>query len=300
MLPTFLIVGAGRSGTTTLAHYCAAHPDIFMCHIKEPNYFTFGAGGYAARGPGGQRRARSAIKSDSAYHKLFASAKNEAARGEASVSYFWRPEACQAIHGSLPGVQIVIILRHPVDRAFSSYCKLRRDGIETAESFEAAWRDQPRRMAEDWYFGQYKRVGQYADHLSRYFARFSRRQIAVFLFSDLQNDPAGLCAALYDHIGVDAGFRPELTTRRNASGEIENPVLRAVWYRTAGLRDRLSPFVPLALRGRLFKAVASQRIKSGSKEELSEPVRCAITAEFRDDILRTQDLIDRDLSDWLA
>ncbi|AKJ65531.1 sulfotransferase family protein [Kiritimatiella glycovorans] len=108
MLPNFLIVGAEKAGTTTLASILAQHPDVFMCEPKEPRYFS-----HPSRGRG-----------LAWYASLFESAEGKKAVGEASTAYTWHPHIAdvpQRIHETLGDIRYIYMVRDPVERLISHY-----------------------------------------------------------------------------------------------------------------------------------------------------------------------------------
>src|SRR3954462_1224231 len=119
--PNFLIVGAAKSGTTSLFEYLRGHPDVFMPDVKEASYFA-GAG----------------VKNEADYLALFREAGPARAVGEASGAYLYLPDTARAIHDLLgPRVRIIVILRNPIDMAYSLWGHMVREGGEQLGFFDA-------------------------------------------------------------------------------------------------------------------------------------------------------------------
>jgi hypothetical protein len=293
--PNFLVIGSGRSGTTTLHHFLLRHPDIFMCPVNEPNFFAAVDGSVALTGSGREWLQRTSLCDAEAYCRSFAGVRGEHAIGEVSPRYLAAAGAAARIAATLPEVKLVAILRQPAERAFSAFVSLRRDGIEPLADLRAAIADEPRRMAAGWGLGCYVEAGRYAMHLEPYFRLFPKDQIRIYLYEDLQTDVEGLFADLFRFLGVapnpSLGEVPQL----NTTGEIKNPILRMVWRHTHGLRARTRRFVPASLRDRAFELLTRAAVKPAFSPEL----RAEITELSRPDIERLQVLIDRDLSHWL-
>jgi len=296
-LPNFYIAGAGRSGTTSLEAYCRAHPEVFMPSIKEVNYFIFGHAGLKLSGPLGTHRYRTAIRSLKKYEALFSKAGSAKAMGEGSINYIAYPEVCAGIQGLTPHAKFIFILRQPVERAFSSYQKSTEDFPDPAGSFEAAWRDHKRRAAENWFRCQYRNRSLYYEQLKVWFDTFDRDQIRVYLYEDLRDDPNGLMRDLYEFIGVDPTFEPNTSIVHNQSGKISNPILRWLWQNTGEVRSWIAPLLPISMRGQFFRLIA-RGDRSAPGERLDPELRIQLTEEIKDDIVKTQDLIGRDLSHW--
>src|SRR5262245_28683977 len=109
-LPTFLIIGAGRSGTTSLYHYLRQHPEVFMSPVKEPIYFALGPN-LVFTGPAADWVLDQAAKTREEYEALFAGVTNEKAIGEASPRYLASPDAAGRIRETIPEARLVAILR---------------------------------------------------------------------------------------------------------------------------------------------------------------------------------------------
>ena len=129
LLPNFLVVGAGKSGTTSLYHYLKAHPGVFMSRIKEPGFIFAQFNKMPQSGVGDERQ--TTVGSFSAYCRLFEDAEGKKAVGEASNDNLYHYErAIPYIKRFFGDIKIIIILRNPVDRAFSAYTYLLRDNRE--------------------------------------------------------------------------------------------------------------------------------------------------------------------------
>jgi hypothetical protein len=196
LLPTFIIGGAPRSGTTYLCEALARHPGIAMARpfIPEPKVFMLPAASpdaYLAR-----------------YRAFFPSAAAAQARGEKTSYYLESAEACSLIRHCLPDVRLVFIFREPVARAYSNYLWSRKNGLETL-SFEEALALNGRRPnplgPEKAYVRpfDYLARGNYADLVSPYLDSFRRDQLGFFLFEDIAGRPADLLCRLHRFLGVE-------------------------------------------------------------------------------------------------
>ena len=191
------------------------------------------------------RLRRTAVRTLPAYEALFEGAGGATAIGEATPTYLRSPESPELVRAVIPHARLVAILRHPVERAYSAYLGLRRDGLERTPTFEAALRD-------DALARRYLGPSFYHESLSRWYAAFPAEQLRVYLHDDLRDDARGLLADLFGFLGVDTGFVPDLTERPGQTGMVANPVLRAVWERAEGARRAVRPAVPERLRDRAY------------------------------------------------
>ena len=127
--PNFFIVGAPRSGTTFLHNYLKQIPKVYMCPVKEPNFFA------VSINP--KLKLTKPIRDKKKYLNLFKNVKNEIAIGDASPTYLWDPKAAKLIHEQIPHAKIIMILRDPISRAFSHYLMGLGIGNETLPFREA-------------------------------------------------------------------------------------------------------------------------------------------------------------------
>jgi hypothetical protein len=299
--PDFLIIGVPKSGTTSVYHYLQQHPQIFMSALKEPHFFLFdGAEAPRMNGPSDAIRRKEMIDSWDIYQSLFDAAGEDAVCGEASVRYIYSKQACNAIYRRLPRVKLIVILRNPVDRAFSSYQRDRRHGTEPYPTFEQALDEGNRREAEGWFIGAHQSLGFYSVHLQNYFRVFGREQVRVYLHDDLREDAGALLRDIFGFLAVDTDFQPDLSVKYNITGTIENPFWRLLWTRTRTLRAGLLPYMPISWRGRFFDLIASKPVRKIPTESMSPATRDRLVEVYRKDIIALQDLIGRDLSHWLA
>lgn len=101
-MPTFLIIGAAKSGTTSLHQYLDQHPDVFMSPVKETNYFAFCDGIPEFQGPWAGLARQYSVMDLESYRRLFSAGASHRARGEASPQYLFRPGTAERIHRQLP------------------------------------------------------------------------------------------------------------------------------------------------------------------------------------------------------
>lgn len=290
--PNFLIIGAIKGGTTSLHEYLRQHPDVFMPERKELGYFAFDESRPADEGLN-----RYVVRDVGEYLAHFAGSSGHRAIGEASPQYLWSPIAPARIRELLLHARLVAVLRDPVDRAYSAYLHLVREGAEICPTFEQAWEEEPKRIAARlgplW---RYTEVGFYAAQLERYFALFPRERILIRLFDDLQADAAALVRDVFRFLTVDDTFQPNVGARLNPSGVPRSRRLQS-WLRgRSAVVSAAAKLIPAGPRRRLARAVERRNLE---KPALAPQTRERLIALFREDILRTQDLIQRDLSAWL-
>ena len=262
-LPTFLIIGAMRSGTTALTRYLDAHPQVYMAPEKEVHFFD-----------------RHFDRGADWYRSRFAGADGEPSVGEATQTYMFLPEAMPLIAGMLPDAHLVAILRNPVDRAYSHYWMNRSMGTETRDPGEALREslDDPAPMFP------YVDRGRYVDQLRRVCEHYPRSSLHVLLFEDLVARPGETFGALCDFLAIDAAERP---------ANLGAPVNQHIEYRSLRLRN-ISKRLPKPI-GNLIGKVNG---KTTSYPPMQSDLRKRLSVGFANDNARLAEWLGRDLAIW--
>lgn len=209
--PNFFVVGAAKSGTTSLYAGLRQHPDVFMCYPKEPHFF-------GRVKPAQELRWHfDAYTRRSRYLSLFAKGRGMRAVGEASTSYLWHPRVPARIRRQVPEARIIISLRDPVERAYSHYLMHVREGVQRLPLYEALQQDLQRSNPRWGISHFYVEKGRYAAQVKRYFQVFGPERVKTVLFDDLKRDPKLTLLEIAEFLGLDprpmAGI--DSTTGRN-------------------------------------------------------------------------------------
>ena len=296
-MPNFLIIGAAKSGTTSLYHYLSQHPDVYMSPVKEPKFFALEGERPSFRGPGDGDA--DAVTTLEGYRKLFEGADGEHAVGEASPLYLYLEKAVGRIKHHVPEARLIAVLRNPVERAYSSFLHKVRDGRETTSDFAEALALEDGRVREGWAYGwHYKRRGFYHEQLSRYYDVFGPDQIRIYLYEDLRQEPRELLRDAYGFLGVDDSFVPNLSLKHNVSGVPKNRMVHSLLRGRNPIKTALKPLLPEGLRKKLV--VDLQRRNLEKAPPIPPEIRRGLAEEYREDVTKLQGLIGRDLSGWLG
>jgi hypothetical protein len=299
-LPNFLIIGSSKCGTTALYRFLEQHPDVYMSPNKEPLFFGLtGENLENYKGPGDVAQLKSMLVDKfEDYEALFDGVTTEKAYGEASSLYLYLPKSAERIKHYVPNAKMIAILRDPVGRAYSAFMHLVRDGREPEMDFIKAFRDEPRRIAENWEFlWRYKDMGLYYEQVKRFYDLFDREQIKIYLHDDLVDDPDALIKDAFQFIGVDDSFKPDTTTWLNVSGIPKNRAWHNFLRTSNPLKDLAKLVLPKQVRKRINAKLQEQNLV---RVKMPPEAREIMVPEFREDILKLQDLIGRDLSSWLS
>ncbi len=301
-LPNFLLIGAPRSGTTSLYHYLKQHPQIYVSSIKGPCFFAFEEGERPKfNGPGDQDYYdRNVITSLGKYLALFEGVTDQKAIGEGSVLYLQDSFAPIRIKRYIPDVKMIALLRNPVDRAFSNHSILLFSGREPVNEFEKALELEEQRIMANWApMWGYKRLGFYSTQLSRYYELFPPEQIAIYTYDEFRKDTIATVQNIFDFLGVDRAFVPDTSVRHITSTKPKWKGLAVFLSRPSKLKSSLKLLLPTFLHQSLRTIATQWNTDSSQKPEIQPETRRMLMESYQDEIFKLQDLIQRDLSIWL-
>jgi hypothetical protein len=275
MHPTFLGIGAPKAGTTWLYRVLESHPDVAVPrHRKEIHYFDHN------------------FERGLQWYEAFFPNREAAAVGEFTPHYLYDPAAPERVH-SVPSIQrFLVILRNPVDRAFSHF-RFRRGQDNTSESFEQFLDREPNALA--W--------GHYGRHLAGWFEAFGPRPFLVLLFEDAVRDPDETRRRIAHHLALDPERFPtgvgteavneSVLPRRR--GAYATAVRQARWLR----RHDLDRVISLAKRSGV--AAALKRPAAGDPaagETVPLELRRRLWRSFEPDVAQLASLTGLDFEAW--
>ncbi len=301
-LPNFLIVGAAKSGTTSLNYYLKQHPQIYMSPVKEPKFFTAQFLKFPLNGIGDDKVEKRMVKTFDEYKNLFKWVTPERkAIGEASVdNLYYHQKTISYIKHYLDEPKIIILLRNPVFRAFSAYKHLVRDGREFV-SFEKGLQLEDERIKNNWEFiWFYKDVGFYYEQVKDYIKEFKR--VKIFLTDDLEKNPLKVVKETYEFLEVDPSFVPDVSVKYNVSGVPKSKMFSVTLKKANTLGSVLEPVVNTLFPKKGIKIVSwieKIRAKNLESPEMKPETKEYLQTLYKENILKLQDLIKRDLSNWL-
>lgn len=294
--PNFFIVGAAKSGTTSLWAYLKQHPEIAVPSehkYKEPSFFS------------AHYRFRPDIET---YLGLFAEANEKKAIGEASTTYLSSPESAEFIHAIYPDAKIIMMLRNPVERAFSLYQWMIREGYEWLYPFEKALSAEEDRMKNEqfefhnpqyYYNYLYYYSGLYSEQILRYIERFPKEHIKFFLFDDLKQHAVQTVQELYKFLNVDANFVPQIKVHNKA----QTPLwATGQYFFRFGMSKKLKHYhISKPIRKWLTQRALALNLSLGrlSARKLHPATRRELLHRYQYDIRKTSQLIGRNLESWM-
>lgn len=295
-LPNFLIIGAAKSGTTSLYNYLHQHPDVYVSPNKEPRFFAFEGETFEPE----HRVHSSTVTTLKEYKTLFEGVTHEKAIGEASPSYLANAKSIERIKHYVPDARLVAILRNPVERAYSHFLHAVLHDLEPKEAtFEQALRNEV--IEFDGYVRHrpYIDMGFYGRQLEPYIESFPSAQLHVFLFDELRADPTSVAQELYRFLGVDEHFTPDVGARHAKTGVPRHRLLHRMLTFTKTLTPALRSVVPSRGQRVLGRLRAEWMNANLTKPSMPADAKAFLQETYRDDVLKLQALLRRDLSHWI-
>jgi hypothetical protein len=298
-LPNFLIVGAAKSGTTFLYECLKEHPEIFMPSLKEPRFITSNFINFPLNGMD-ENVEKYIVKDFNNYLDLFSCVGNKNCIGEASTDnlYFYK-DAIKYIKKNFGDIKIIIILRNPIERAFSAYLHLVRDNREFL-TFEEALLEEDKRKNNNWDFiWFYKDAGLYYKQVKAYLENFLK--VKIYLYENLKNNPLFVLKDIYSFLEVDNNYIPKSINKKfNISGVpkinfMHQFILKPNIIKTV-IRYPVRIVLPRKYRLRIINKILYYNLK---KPEINEITRESLKLFFKEDILKLQVLSGIDLSNWI-
>lgn len=239
--PNFLIVGAAKCGTTSLFHYLNKHPDIYIPEVKECRFFSQLPKNF--NGLGAESFVNTGITDEKEYFSLFDNQNQNC--GDISNDYlYYYEESIKNIKKYLDDDVKIIILRNPVDRAYSNYMHAVRDGWENL-TFEDAIIEEEKRINDNWGWPYYYiKVGFYFEQVKAYLDSF--KNVKVYLFDDLKNKNEFL-NDLYEFLEVEQIESLEDDKEYNVSGYPKNKFIHNFLNKDSKLKSFIKPIVKLII-----------------------------------------------------
>lgn len=307
VVPDFLILGAAKSGTTSLYFYLRQHPNLFLPEdVKEPGYLAFAHRDPELGNPAAPHLNiwNSVIFNREDYLHLFAGAKSAQKIGEATPEYLYlyadTIQNIKQFYGSRASeLKFVAILRNPIDRLWSHYWMCIRDGYESLPFDEAiAEKTIQSRLASGWHPSyDYVGFGRYAEQIGAWQQAFGVDALKVVLFDELKSSASLLCERLYNFIGVPAGQPPQTEIVFNKSGKLRHEWLHEYLFRReSSIKKVVRAFVPY----KNLQAI-KHRLLIWNTEPVPMPpeIRIQLLNLYKADIEKLALMLGRDLSGWL-
>lgn len=256
--PNFFILGAAKSGTTTLYYYLKEHPDVFLSNEKEPNFYSTDF---------------QIIDNETDYQALYQQRTTETIVGEASHAYLSNPLSASILKSAHPNAKFVVILRNPAERAYSLYNHMLRHGYETVNNFEKALLLEDSRLnsvdfkdscnENIWNFAYFK-SGLFGEQVERYFSLFDKEQFHFITLKELAKSPKKTLSGVYDFLQLTQFDSPALLHKNNSNKIPTLPTLRNFIQKKSNRQKQ-----PLVFRAiNILNSKQVPRLKAETRNEL--------------------------------
>ena len=321
-LPDFMVIGAARSGTTTLYQYLQQHPDIMMSTFKEPAFFAV------------DEFYNNGIEW---YSNLFGNVAVQQLCGEASTHYTvdnYTPVAARRIYERLPHTKLIYILRPPIERLYShyewevlwvqqyynalhdiSFIPLDEDGFfQKPPGSWKPWRFAPTfEKSLEGSTGFFIKTSRYIDNIQMYLKYFPRDALLCLLLEDLKKNPESVLEQIYSFLGVRAWpckkYIIANQTQENRE-RVRQQLKKRLLYVGDGRLTVLNRFLlaipcsvsqaisALLVRTSLGQQIAKNAEKKAFIKPLCSEMRANLMREFKRANQELGEFLGRDLSHW--
>lgn len=295
--PDFIVVGAPKCGTTSLYYYLMQHPDIYLPEKKELHFFSKEILKANFGGPGdADRNLRNICGDESRYNQYFEKASAHCIKGEISPSYFVYPETAERIKEICGAVHIIIMLRDPVEKAFSQYCHMLTNGIETL-SFEEALQSEDGRAEEHWNdFWLYTKSSYYCQRVKKFIEVFGKEMVKIIFLEEFSRETNEVLGEICRFLDVNSDYSFKIEERYNKSGKPHSKLFMRLLTRQNPLRKFIGSKFSYGFKQDMYNKLMN--LNTGKKPELKEQTRNELKEKFRDDILCLEDFLGLDIG-WL-
>ena len=291
----FLVIGAAKTGTTSLCHYLRQHPSVYVARHKESHYFAHRELRSRLNGPGDAGGLGSLlVDTEQEYDQLFADVRSEVAVGEASVYYVTEPKALLRALDYNPQMRFLLLLREPAARAYSAYAHMVRDRREPAGTFEEALALEPERVAAGWspsyhYYG----VSDYAEEIEALGAVLPADRLHITVLEEMTADPQRALVDIFDFLGVDGSIPVDTTQILNRSGRPRIQALNDFFVQDGPVKRGLKRLLPYDFGNRM-----AHRLRNWNIENAPGPLASSQQVRFARLGEATERVLERPVPAW--
>jgi hypothetical protein len=299
--PDVVIIGAPKAGTSALHAALAQHPQIYASPVKEPKYYMcWDAPPPAYRGPGDAHSNQEWIWRRADYEALFRGAPEDAVRLESTPFYLYMRGARRRIAEELPEAKLIVIVRDPIDRAYSNWMHLWVDGLEPISDFVEAWHAEDHRVAAGWApFWHYQRLGRYGEQLADLFELVERKRVFVLRYWQLVSHPDETLNRVARFLGI-AEDQVATIPPDNARPFVEPGLRTSVLGHVIRAGVTAASYTPPQVWRRASKPLVSLLQHGGPSQrpKLAPEQRTALLGDCLDDIALLEQTLGESFEDW--
>lgn len=288
-----MIVGAQKSGTSSLLRYLAQHRDIHT-HREVPELMFFVNDNQYREG----------------YEKIFLRYFGECPNDKVvvlakSAMLVYSPEALERLYQHNPEMQVVVMLRHPVNRCYSAYWQARRKGWESLKTFEKALAAEEGRLQEGWLKWHdccYAHNSIYYPHVKRLLEVFGRERVTIFFAEDMRDESKKMCREIFAKVNLNPDVLIEVERVYNPAGIPRSELLARTFHKAifsenqavAGMRN----LIPQSVKNQTKNLVARLNSKQFEPPPILPETRALLLNRFKEANQQLSELLMQDLSHW--
>ncbi len=283
ILPTFIIPGAGKSGTSYVADVLGQHPDIFIPVFKEPAFFSTNQehGLYN--------------KGISFYQLSFNGYKGQSHIGEASTIYMYDPDSPSLIKKYIPDVKLIFVLRNPIDRVYSNYWQEIKAGKNLKDFKSMLFQNHPR-------IQEMITISFYSNYLKKYMELFDSENILILFYDDLKANNKAFFKNIFEFLNLNEESEGiNFDSHVNVSAVPRSKLISRI-LRNQNLTQFVKALAPPGVLIHLKKGLEATRQKSLKPfkyPKMDQETRSHLSGVFKKSILELSELSNRDLTQWL-
>jgi hypothetical protein len=283
----FMIAGAQKAGTTSMLHYLGEHPDAASHPQKEFAYFL------------------DPIEYEQGYNSAFrkyysiADVTSKYSIIAKSATLYANEDAIKRLYDHNPACKILLILRNPSERAYSSYLMERNHGSIHYEFNQILPLLQKK---TGWEYEVFINYGLYEKHLSKIYKYFPKEQVQIVLFEEVKENASTICQTIFSTLGLDNSFLPNVAVKHNTTQRVRSKTyavaVKNLLQKRSLLRKVISIFIPSNRFYKYGNAIRGLNKTKLSHVPMDTDTYNRLTEFYAPHNLSLAKMIGKDLSDW--
>ncbi|HMT30084.1 MAG TPA: sulfotransferase domain-containing protein [Bacteroidia bacterium] len=287
-----MIIGAQKAGTTSLKNYLYQHPQIESHYQTEFSYFS--------------DPKEFKLGYDDAFSRYISKTDlpSEKKLIAKYAGLYATERGLKLLHDHNPDVTIVLILRNPVERAYSAYNMEHTYNTDWMnKDFEGMLDIISKKQFEDPMYKLFIQMGLYNEYVEMVYRYFPKEKVKIYLFEEMKKDPLKICKELFEILGVDPHFIPDVSVIHNKSARAKNVLIARIIEKLRNNHNFIKKFAKNILPHETFTKIGYQLIEMNkSSKKKIEPLNPVVRAKFEDFFRpynqKLADLTGMDLSIW--
>jgi len=261
-------------------YYLKQHRKVFMSSVKEPKFFCDSLSSSDNEKP-------QFTKSREAYMCLFGGVKNEEIIGEASADYLYCQESAERIHNFNDQAKIIVLIRNPVQRAYSHYLLIQEGGRED-KSFGEVIEEK----------NHYIKRGLYYSQIKRYLDVFGKNKVKVIKSEDFKEETEKVIIETLNFLGLEYEGDIETEKKYNKSGVVISETIKNVLEHENKIKKIVKKLVPEEIVSFVGQEVRRINKQSRKKPDMKNKLKRKLKSFYKKDVEKLEEMLREDLSKW--